>query len=356
MMVPRPDNKQSKQMTNPFPTNGGEIYNLATKNYDGIVAIGAAIPVTMVTAPQFLTSKTAFMNAETAFNTARNTQRNAYLVFKPAVSALYDWEIGARAVLTLQLGDQWSAAWAEAGFVAPTTAVPDTTEGQIALGRSLATYFTDHPSAERPDDDVTAAKATELTDAAFAGQNGVATAKQTLRNADGARRPARKDLLYLMSTLVSNLNKKLAANDPRWLAFGLQMPSTPTTPAAPENVTAMLTEDGAIIVQCDPAALATRYRGRMLIVGVETKYQLVFSGPEPMGRIPGVQPGVTVQIIMQAVNGSSQSMPSEPVLFTMPLAAKPETLLTEMAPLAAITPNGNGSGNNNGVALTATRN
>jgi hypothetical protein len=335
-------------MGNEFPTNSGEIYNLATKNYDGIVAIGAAIPVTMLSAPQLLTSKTAFMNAETAFNTARNTQRNAYLVFKPAMSALYDWLVGARAVLTLQLGDQWSAAWAEAGFVAPSTAVPRSAEGQIALGRSLVIYFTEHPSAERPDDNVTAAKATELTDAAVAGQNGVATAKQTLRNADGARRPARKDLLYLMSTLVANLHKKLAPSDPRWLAFGLQMPSTPTTPAAPENVTAMLAEDGAIIVQCDPVPLATRYRGRMLIAGVETKYQLVFSGPEPMGRITGVEPGVTVQIIMQAVNGSSQSMASDPVLFTMPLAqadTRPTALVAEMAPLAAIAPNGNGNGN-----------
>jgi hypothetical protein len=304
--------------------------------------------------PQFLTSKTAFKNAETAFNTARNTERNAYLVFKPAMRALYDWEVGARAVLTLQLGDQWSAAWAEAGFVAPTTAVPDTTEGQIALGRSLAIYFTDHPSSERPDDDVTAAKATELTDAAF-GQNGVATAKQTLRNADGARRPARKDLLYLMSTLVSNLNKKLAADDPRWLAFGLQMPGTPTTPSAPLNVTATLNESGAILVECDPTPLATRYRCRMLVVGIETKYTLVFSGVEPMGTISDVQPGVTVQIIMQAVNGSSQSMPSDPVLFTMPVvaAARAATTEVELAPLAAISPNGNGNGN--GIAMPVSR-
>jgi len=32
-----------------------------------------------------------------------------------------------------------------------------------------------------------------------------------------------------------------------------------------------------------------------------------------------VQPGVTVQIVMQAVNGSAQSVASEPVLFTVPM-------------------------------------
>jgi hypothetical protein len=250
----------------------------------------------------------------------------------------------------LRLGDRWSAAWAEAGFVAPSTAVPDTTEGRIALGLSLVTYFTNHPSSERPDDDVTAAKATALTDAAVAGQTSVATAEQTLKTADETRQPLRVDLLSLMATLIDNLKRKLAPDDPRWLAFGLRMPSTPTTPAAPQNVTATLAENGAIVVQCDPVSLATRYRGRMLIVGVETKYRLVFSGADPMGSITAVQPGVTVQIIMQAVNESSQSVPSDPVLFTMPPAnapvaeVKPAALLPELERIAVPAVNGNGNG------------
>ena len=302
----------------------------------------------MVTAALFLSSKTAFKNAEGAFNTSRNTVRTAYQTFKPAMTALYAWLVTARSILVLQLGDRWSAAWAEAGFIGTSTAVPDTIEGRIALGLSLVTYFTNHPTAERPDDDVTAAKATELTGVATTAQTAVATTEQALKDADEARQPARTDLQKQMSTLVSNLNAKLASNDPRWLAFGLRMPSTPTTPAKPQNVTATLAESGAILVQCDPAALATRYRGRMLIVGVETKYRLVFSGTEPMGSITDVQPGITVQIVMQAVNESSQSVPSDPVLFTMPVAeqeAKPAALLPEVAPLAAIAPNGNGNGN-----------
>ena len=340
-------------MANPLPSNAGKIFNLATKNYNGIVAKGAGVPVTMLTAAQMLASKTAFRNAEEAFNAARNTERAAYGVFHPAMAALYDWLVTARRILTVQLGDRWSAAWAAAGFVGPTTAIPDTIEGQIALGLSLVTYFTNNPGAERPDDDVTAAKATELTDAATAAQTAVATAEQTLRTADETRQPLRADLLMLMGTLIDNLKRKLAPDDPRWLAFGLRMPSTPTTPGQPQNVTATLAEDGTIIVQSDPEPLATRYRGRMLIVGVETQYRLVFSGTQPMGIIAGVQPGVTVQIVMQAVNENSQGVASEPVLFTMPAAAKPEAVQADagLAPLAAISPNGNG----NGATLVASR-
>ena len=53
-------------------------------------------------------------------------------------------------------------------------------------------------------------------------------------------------------------------------------------------------------------ALAGRYRWRMLIVGVQTDYQLAASTTEPMASIGGVAAGQTVQIIVQAVNGSLQ--------------------------------------------------
>ena len=88
--------------------------------------------------------------------------------------------------------------------MAPSTALPDTIEAQIALGLSLATYFTNNPGAERPDDFVTAAKATELTDAAVAAQTEVTTAEEALRDADPARQPLRADLLQLMGTLIDN--------------------------------------------------------------------------------------------------------------------------------------------------------
>ncbi len=344
-------------MANPLPKNAGKIFNLATKNYNGIVAKGAGVPVTMVTAAQMLSAKTAFKNAEDGFNTARNTVRTAYQGFKPAMTVLYAWLVAARTVLALQLGSRWSAAWAEAGFVAPSTAVPDTIEGQIALGLSLVNYFTNNPDAERPDDEVTAAKATELTNAAVTAQEGVTTAEETLKAADEARWPLRADLLKLMATLIDNLKRKLSPNDPRWLAFGLRLPSTPTTPSQPQNVTVMLAEDGTLIVSCDPTALATRYRARMLLVGVETEYRLAFSGPVPMGSIAGVQPGVTVQIVMQAVNESSQSVASEPVRFTMPMVTGATLPMekAELDPVAAIEPSSNGNGNGSKPVLAGAR-
>jgi hypothetical protein len=55
------------------------------------------------------------------------------------------------------------------------------------------------------------------------------------------------------------------------------------------------------------------------------------------------------------VNNGSQSVASEPIVVTLPVASQPATANTgtESAPLAAIGTNGNGNGN--GSSLTVSR-
>jgi hypothetical protein len=69
-------------------------------------------------------------------------------------------------------------------------------------------------------------------------------------------------------------------------------------------------------------ALALRYRARMLRIGIDDDYKLVASRTEPLLSFSGVQPGQTARIIIQAVNGSAQSVPSQPMEITMPLPIK----------------------------------
>jgi hypothetical protein len=62
-------------------------------------------------------------------------------------------------------------------------------------------------------------------------------------------------------------------------------------------------------------------------------------------------------LVVGKVNETSQGVASEPVVFTMPESAKPEAPAAEaeLALLAAISPNGNGSAAGNGSALAVTR-
>ena len=193
-------------------------------------------------------------------------------------------------------------------------------------------------------------------------ENTAQTTKQTWTSAalalttigdtwDGAFKVLKNDLWSLIKILQATLDGK----DPRWLAFGLQMPDTITTPGRPVQVTAHTDETGAIIVQCDPAARAKRYRWRTLLVGLQNNYVLSASGKEPMAALPGFAPGQTVQIIVQAVNGSLQGVASEPIQFTMPILrakaekAEPVTASAEAPAVKGFT-NRSGNGNGNGHA------
>ena len=100
------------------------------------------------------------------------------------------------------------------------------------------------------------------------------------------------------------------------------MPGASVTPGQPVNVTAQLDDTGAIVAQCAATALATRYRWRTRIAGVQAEYQLVARTTEPLAVIPEVMAGQTVEIIVQGVNGNNQGVASEPVFFTLPVAAK----------------------------------
>ncbi len=62
----------------------------------------------------------------------------------------------------------------------------------------------------------------------------------------------------------------------------------------------------------------TRYRVRRLMVGRETVYSLACSVTGAMGMIKGMLPGGTVEIVVQAVNGRSQGVASDPIQITIP--------------------------------------
>ncbi len=109
-----------------------------------------------------------------------------------------------------------------------------------------------------------------------------------------------------------------------------------------------------MLLECDAMEYATRYRFRTKIVGLEDQFKLAASGTQPMGVLEGIAPGLTVEIMVQAVNGSAQGVPSDSILVTIPAAesaaTKPVVSEADLAPLAAIVPNGtsNGNGNSNG--------
>jgi hypothetical protein len=339
---------------NSLPDSSGQLIGLGVKMLAGLTSLGTTLKITQITPAEFEAELNAFVTGDGDFNAARSAKQAASDAFKPADTALSGWLQITRNVLAARFGSRWSAMWAQAGFIDATTSVPRRIEERLALGLNLANFFTLNPSYEVASMNVTAAKAVALRTAALGAQQATMSADVTLKTKGDAWDTVHATLTSTMRSLIKILRATLQDNDPRWLAFGLQMPSTITTPGQPVNVTAQLDETGAIVVQCNAVPLASRYRWRMLRVGVETEYALVARSVDPVGMITSLLPGQTAQIIVQAVNGNLQSVASEPIKFTMPLVSKART--REIAPVAEerIVASTNGSnGSTNGSRLPA---
>lgn len=135
----------------------------------------------------------------------------------------------------------------------------------------------------------------------------------------------------------------------------MNIPGANTTPAAPTGLRATVM-GSEILLECDATPLATRYRFRRKILGLDVSYELIASSVTPMTMLEGIAPGLTMEFVVQAVNGASQSVASEPITLST-VAAKPEPSAptdAELAPLAAIMPTGNGNGNGS-LAVTRSR-
>jgi hypothetical protein len=292
--------------------------------YQGLITLGATLKITQITPVEFNTELNALITADGVFNAARTAKQMASNLFKPADVALSDWLQVTRNILAGRFGNRWSTMWAQAGFTNSTTAVPTRIADRLSLGLNLANFFTANPSFEVSSMNVTAAQATLLRNSAMTAQEALTAADVLLKSKGTVWDDAYATLTTTMRALINILHATLDDTDPRWLVFGLDMPATNTTPGQPENVTVSIDDFGALVVQCGAVALAVRYRWRMLIVGIETDYRLVARSVDPIGTIPGVLPGQTVEIIVQAVNmGGSQGVPSEPIFFTVPMVAKP---------------------------------
>ena len=335
----------------------------ATKMKMGLGTLGALLGITQMTAATFGAVLTAFTAAQGNYNQARGNEEAAYNAYHANLAAIQTWLKVVRGVLVGYYGNNYNMNWAAAGFVQPSTAIPRKIADQIALVVKLQGFFTANPDKEVSDLNVTALQAAALLEALDEAEDPLLQAETATRSMLGLLTRAETALTGKMRMLIDILKGILSATDPRWETFGLNIPATPTTPGVPQHV--ILTQSGSnVLAQWDAVALATRYRVRMMILGVDTKYRLVASGTEPMALISDLLPGAQINVIVQAVNGDAQGKASEPVVYTVPATATENTepvTAAEPAKAAAVpvaelslpvvtVPNGkrNGNGNGNG--------
>ena len=305
---------------NALPPNLGDLIKLGNKMFGGLTALGQSLGITQLSAATLQTQLNAFATAQTTFNTARDARQAASALCTDSHTAIYQWLLKARDVLLPYLGRSWSAAWIPAGFTDHSTAVPKYVGDQLNLLGLMSAFFTANPNYEDAAIGVTGTAGTTLKTNSEAADTAFNAAKTLATTRKDARDAALEALKGSMRMLVRILDELLEANDPRWATFGLNMPDADTTPAAPINLTANFADGPVLLASCDAVPLATRYRWRIKLVGLETEFRLAASTKSPLAQIEKVLPGQSVELIVQAANQTTQSVPSESVFVTLPAA------------------------------------
>jgi hypothetical protein len=217
------------------------------------------------------------------------------------------------ATLKPVLGMQWNSAWNEAGFISGSLAVPPHPQSLLLL---LSGYYANNPShevAEVNGIDCTAAACKASSDAIVAAQKAsnqantdAGTAQSNLQDGINAGRAR-------MTGLQSELGQLLDDNDPRWLAFGFDMPGHTAGPDVPENLTVTPGAAGsqALYAHSGDSRRADGFRFIIRNAAGDTILaELLTTDPE--ATITGLVSGTKVSATVTARNSTGESQESAP--------------------------------------------
>lgn len=299
--------------SNQLPKGQDPLLTLGADFADGLHAHEAEVGVKLNPEALVRADLAALRATEGAFQTARADKK-----LRTAAQTIADSNgkafIGkARKAIGFQLGDRWSAVWLPTGFPNQSTAVPDNLADRQQLLAKLKGYFTANPAHELAAQNVTAAQAEALFNALSSARSAVAEKENDL----GAKKTARADAEAALRTRLSNgieeLGQLLAEDDPRWHAFGLNLPSDPDTPEQVEGLVVTPTVPGTSFVDWADARRANYYRVWVQVVGVDADFRQADRRDESDATLAGLPSGQTVKVKITAANDAGEGPESADV-------------------------------------------
>lgn len=306
---------------NPTPENDDILKALAEDLADGCHTHEVSIGIKQNTEAVLRTAISGLDAARLARGNAETTQGNAYDTLQTADAAGTTILKNCRLRLVKLFGGQFNSQWQTAGWPSGTTAVPDTQDVRFSLLGSLKVYFTANPASESTDMEATAAICTPAHKAVSDARAALNAAKLTLKDAKGAEEAAARTLRKRVRGLIDELGTLLADDDPRYTAFGLNVPANPSAPEAIMSLTATAIGGGKIHALW---SYATRMTGTRMLTK-RTSGAVVDPDFLTAGTVDGLEktltgftPGVNVEIKVIPYNdgGDGPASPVATVLVT----------------------------------------
>jgi hypothetical protein len=216
-------------------------------------------------------------------------------------------------------GRKHNAGWAAAGFTT-NTRVPrehDQRQTLLAMMRSYLAANAGHeaslPQPIGPPLAVTAAAALALGATFQAAFDLVNTKEGDQANCKTLRDADKNALSAEVSGTINELRRLLAADDPRWENFGLNIPANPNPPEAVESLTLTAQGTGREALAWTPAVRASYYRIFIKIEGVDADFRFLKRDEDLDHTLNDLTPGSTVSIYVVAANAGGEAAPSPTV-------------------------------------------
>ncbi len=296
--------------SNRLPDQIDPLFTLGEDMSDGCNAHEVAIGLKQNKEADLRADLTAAISAQGNFKAAQTAKTALSGAVTVADSNAKSYIGATRRVLINYLGDGWSQTWEATGFPNQSTGVPGTQPERQALLQSLSNYFTANPAQVNAPLNITAAQAltlfTALSNArsAAADGNNLSGQKKILRDA------AEKTLRIRLSGLVGELGQLLDDNDPRWLAFGLNMPGATNLPDQADSLVLTAGGVGVVLSDWSDASRATRYRIFKQVVTVDADFVHVTNVTDSDYTFTGLPSGKTVRVKIIAANDAGEAQPS----------------------------------------------
>ena len=253
------------------------------------------------------------------YNTAKANKAAMTAALRSAQSNGRALAMACIGTLKPRLGNQWNAAWQEAGFASNSLQVP---ANPVFVLQNLHSFYLAHTDYEvkelTPDISCTAfacAKAVKtIADAQVASNRSNFETGEARNRLEQGVKAARMRL----SGLREELARLIADDDHRWYAFGFDRPSHVGSPETPENVvvTPGAAGSGLLFVDWDDARRADSYRLRALDADGKVLAEVMPQDSE--AKLTGLPTGSTVALTVTARNAAGESPASEAVEVEVP--------------------------------------
>lgn len=296
--------------SNPTPDNPDVLRALADRIADGCHTHEVGIGIQQNKETVIRAALNALAAAETDAGLKKAAVATAHTAHDAADATGLTTLTNCKLRLAQKLGQRWSAAWEPTGFPGASTAVPHTQDLRFTLLGALKNYFTAVPANESAEMGATAALCDAAWTAVSDGRQALADAETALETSLNARDATVAALRKRVRGLIGELETLLSDEDPRWEAFGLNIPANPSAPEPVAVVTAAALGNGRIEVAWEYAVRAIRYRVETFIVGVDTEWQNKTNAKDLEVILKNYVAGQQVKVRIVAGNDGGDAAPS----------------------------------------------